>query len=98
MSATDLSQQVAESATMVKLGTAGSLAGAFFAFISQFTVGEVTGVVVAVFSILFQFAAFLRNRRLTKAQERSETAKAIFYERELSSRHEGADSMWGKSR
>lgn len=95
---TELSQQVADSAAMVKLGTFGSLLGAIIAYGSQFTVGEMTGVIVAVFSVLFQLAAFLRNRRLTRAQERSETAKAIFYERKLSSLHEGADSMWGNSR
>lgn len=82
---------------MVKLGTFGSLLGAIIAYGSQFTVGEMTGVIVAVFSVLFQLAAFLRNRRLTRAQERSEAAKTAFYERKTKALYQGADSMWGDS-
>lgn len=87
--------KIAEATATAKGGFFSTIIGSGMLFFSNLTIAETIGLVMAAVGIVVQVLNQWRAWRMSKIEERTEIAKARYYESKTKKEMEGAESMWG---
>lgn len=92
----EIALKIAEATTTAKGGFFSTIIGIVMLFFSNLTVAEIVGLVMAAVGIVVQVLNQWRAWRMSQIEERTERAKARYYESKIKRETEGADSMWSE--
>lgn len=91
----EIGLKIAEATATAKGGFFSTIIGSAMLFFSNLTVAETVGLLMAAVGIVVQVLNQWRAWRMSQIEERTEIAKARYYESKIKRDMEGAESMWG---
>ena len=92
----EIALKIAEATATAKGGFFSTIIGSGMLFFSNLTVAETVGLLMAAVGIVVQVLNQWRAWRMSEIEQRTEKAKARYYESKIKREVEGAESMWSE--